>query len=167
MAAGSDDQETLSLPVTCRVYATIRESQNQRGKTICGLRARRMNVFVSSNSRVEVRVLLQTNRVGNKASAAATAIAAASDKNNRQQLKEKQKQQDLLQHPHFLLSYEGSSSSWAICYYRSISASQIDLRKCGCMKCKSISTAVPYKWRQICKFMFVLENKNVVKFPDT
>jgi len=70
---------------TCKVYATIRDGSGSRSTTICGGRAPVTHVFLSTTSRVEIRLLLPTVKVKAKVN------AMSSD----------------LQMPYFLLRYEG------------------------------------------------------------
>lgn len=78
---------------TCKVYATIRDGSGSRSTTICGGRAPVTHVFLSTTSRVEVRLLQP----------------AAAKVNSKVNSKVKSMTSDDELMPHFLLHYRGSN----------------------------------------------------------
>jgi len=75
---------------TCKVYATIRDGSGSRSTTICGGRAPVTHVFLSTTSRVEIRLLQPT----------------AANVNSKVKAKVNSMSPDV-QMPYFLLRYEG------------------------------------------------------------
>lgn len=60
---------------TCKVYATIRDGSGSRSSTICGGRAPVSHVFMSTSSRVEVRLLQPAAAKVNSRSSSSSAAA--------------------------------------------------------------------------------------------
>ena len=75
---------------TCKVYATIRDGSGSRSTTICGGRAPVTHVFLSTTSRVEIRLLQPTAAANSKVKPKVNSMSSD------------------MQMPYFLLHYDGT-----------------------------------------------------------